>query len=148
MGYACVGCDQIKGIATPRPLALKGGCASRRSSSSEMQGSREGWAGSRGAEPSSNSMRCSNAQPMPDGGSRSLSRFGHGQESARNDLQCKVSSGLTQNFLQAQTSAIAVNGGAPIDVSGSYSVPTPVASNWLTALMYPTGITLAPRDRA
>jgi hypothetical protein len=53
------------------------------------------------------------------------------------------SQGLTNDFLQAQSSALSVNGGTAIDVSGFYSRPTEVSGVWSTVLRFPTGITLA-----
>jgi hypothetical protein len=52
--------------------------------------------------------------------------------------------GLNVNFLNAQTTAISVNGGPSQDVSSLYGAPTgQAADGWLTSLMYPTGVTLA-----
>jgi hypothetical protein len=51
--------------------------------------------------------------------------------------------GLAQDFLQAQTTTVTVNGGGPVDISGLYSSPQLMLDgSWLTFVLYPTGITL------
>ena len=51
--------------------------------------------------------------------------------------------GLTQDFLNAQTSMVSVNGGALDDVSSDWTDPAAVSNGWLTVLLDPTGIALA-----
>jgi hypothetical protein len=53
------------------------------------------------------------------------------------------STGLVQAFLNAQTTTIAVDGGAPLDISGDY-VPISVAAGggYFTRVAHDTGITL------
>ena len=56
--------------------------------------------------------------------------------------------GLVQAFLNAQTTTVAVNGGAPIDLSAGYA---PIASvsggSYFTRVAHDTGITLGAGER-
>jgi hypothetical protein len=54
------------------------------------------------------------------------------------------SKGLMVDYLQAQTTTVIVNGGPPIDLSGSYSAPAPDGFGTFSSdLTYDTGIVLA-----
>jgi hypothetical protein len=56
----------------------------------------------------------------------------------------EVTRGMLTDWLQAQTTTLTVNGGAPIDVSSLYSAPIQrPRGDWFSFLTYPTGITLA-----
>ena len=51
--------------------------------------------------------------------------------------------GLVQQFLNAQTTTIVVNAGAPTDVSDGYDPITPAAGGaYLTRVLHPTGVTV------
>jgi hypothetical protein len=50
--------------------------------------------------------------------------------------------GLAEDFRQAQTTTISLNGGPPVDVSAGYDIPHQEGSGWVTRVFYRTGITL------
>lgn len=57
--------------------------------------------------------------------------------------------GLAMDFVQAQTTTVSVNGGAPVEISDGYSRPEFIAgspSDWVTRVEYPTGEVLAPGE--
>ena len=51
--------------------------------------------------------------------------------------------GLVQDFLNAQTTTISIGGGAPVDLSNSYSAIKPVGDSFETLLRHDTGVTLS-----
>ena len=52
--------------------------------------------------------------------------------------------GLVQNFLQAQTTRISINGGAPVDLSNSYgSIETLPGDGFATRVRHDSGVTLS-----
>jgi hypothetical protein len=52
--------------------------------------------------------------------------------------------GLMQNFLQAQTTTISIDGGARVDLSDSYSAIEPLpGGGFATRLRHDTGVTLS-----
>lgn len=56
----------------------------------------------------------------------------------------ETNKGIAMSYLTAQSTSISVNGGEPVDVSGSYGAPTlQPDGTWTTAVSYPTGVTLA-----
>jgi hypothetical protein len=56
--------------------------------------------------------------------------------------------GLVQAFLNAQTTTIAVDGGAPLDISGEYvPISAAPAGGYFTRVAHDTGITLGAGDR-
>jgi DNA-binding beta-propeller fold protein YncE len=57
--------------------------------------------------------------------------------------------GLAMDFIQAQTTTVSVNGGAPVEISDGYNQPQPIEgspSSWVTRVEYPTGMVLAPGE--
>ena len=55
----------------------------------------------------------------------------------------EVNRGVATNYLHAQQTQLSLNGGPPIDISGSYSQPTQLSDGeWAVTALYPTGITL------
>jgi len=54
--------------------------------------------------------------------------------------------GLVQDFLNAQTTTVSVNGGVPVDVSGGYIPIFPLGTDFATRVFYDTGITLGVGD--
>jgi hypothetical protein len=61
----------------------------------------------------------------------------------------EVNRGALRNFLNDQTTTVALNGGAPVDVSGLYGAPSQSPDGtWASIGFFPTGITLAsPGDQ-
>jgi hypothetical protein len=51
--------------------------------------------------------------------------------------------GLVQDYLAAQTTAIAVDGGPPVDLSAGYDTPAPSGDGWASFVDYDTGVVLA-----
>ena len=52
--------------------------------------------------------------------------------------------GLVQNFLQAQTTTISIDGGAPVDLSDAYSAIEPLPDGgFATRIRHDTGVTLS-----
>jgi len=51
--------------------------------------------------------------------------------------------GLVRDFVNAQTTTVSLNGGAPVDVSNLWSTPAPVAAGAVSFVSYDTGTTLA-----
>jgi hypothetical protein len=51
-------------------------------------------------------------------------------------------------FLNAQTTTLTINGGAPIDLSGGYESPTAAGGGYVSFVNYPTGMTLAAGQSA
>lgn len=57
--------------------------------------------------------------------------------------------GLVEDFLQAQTTTLVVNGATPIDASGMYDeATTRDQGDWVSFVRVPTGVTLAPGESA
>jgi len=59
--------------------------------------------------------------------------------------------GLATDFIHAQRTSIAVNGGSPADISDSWGQPTPAnippyGDVWITRLTYDTGVVLGLGD--
>ncbi len=57
-----------------------------------------------------------------------------------------MTQGLVQDFLNAQTTTVSVNGGVPVDVSGGYIPIFPLGTDFATRVFYDTGITLGAGD--
>jgi hypothetical protein len=50
---------------------------------------------------------------------------------------------VEENYIQAQQTALAINGGSAIDVSSEYGSPEPVeGGGWSAGVLYSTGISL------
>jgi hypothetical protein len=57
--------------------------------------------------------------------------------------------GLVEDFLQAQTTTLVVNGSTPIDASSMYDeATTRDPGDWVSFVRVPTGVTLAPGESA
>ena len=57
--------------------------------------------------------------------------------------------GLVEDYLQAQTTTLVVNGGSPVDASGLYDEPAARGEDsWASFVRVPTGMTLAPGESA
>jgi hypothetical protein len=54
--------------------------------------------------------------------------------------------GLTQDFLNAQTTTISLNGAPAVDASAFWGAPKSLPLAWVTSFSYPTGIVLRPGE--